>query len=54
MTDERAIIKLGPKKRCRRFARKVSVYDSLGRVATASERTASCFKVNSWMYKLHL
>ena len=33
--------KIRPKNWCRQFARKVSVYDSLGQLATASERTAS-------------
>ena len=33
--------KTRPKNWCRQFARKVSVYDSVGRLAVASERTAS-------------
>ena len=33
--------KTWPKHWCRKFERKLSVYDSLGRLATASERTAS-------------
>ena len=38
MTDERAIIKLGPRPKnwCRQFARKVSIYDSLERTVKKS------------------
>ena len=46
MTVERAIIKLGLTTWCRQFARKVSVYDSLDRLATASERMAGILNIS--------
>ena len=46
MTEERAIIKPGLKTGARKFARprNVSFYNSLDRLANASERTASLIK----------